>query len=109
MSFVKNLDKVATDFAPAMELEAGKGVKVKSIFNALRKMEKGDFKTLGEMHKAFGFNPQNTVYISVCKILEQMGTPVSELSNGRGKTKLEGSAFALEILKKYNLELPKKE
>ena len=109
MSFLKNLQSIETEFAPAMDFECGKGIKIRTIFNALKAMEKGEFATLGEMHKKFGFAPQNATFMVVSKLLEEMGTSVSDLSSGKGKKKLSGNEFALELLKKKGLSLPKKD
>lgn len=108
MSFAKNLSVIETEFAPAMDMVAGKGIKVRTIFVALRKLEKGEYSTIGEMCKKMGFNQQNTTYLAIAELLKSMGTPPAELSSGKGKVKLDGNAFAMELLKKKGLELPKK-
>ena len=108
MSFLKNLQAIETEFAPAMDFEAGKGVKIRTIFNALKALEKGEFQTLGEMHKKFGFAPQNATFLAISEMLKSMGTSVSDLSNGKGRQKLSGTDFALKLLEKKGLTLPQK-
>lgn len=103
--FLENLAKVETEFASAMDFEAGKGIKIRTIFNGIKKLEKGDFEKMTEMYSKMGFAPQNKVFQVICKMLENEGTPISEICNGRGKKKLTGTAFAEELLKSKGLSL----
>lgn len=106
--FSENLKVVREEFSSAMDMTAGKNLKVSTIFDRIEELEQGKFKTLNEMYDASGFNGQNKVYQAVSAMLTNLGTPISSLTKGNKKPKLEGTAFALDILKKNGITLPEK-
>jgi len=105
--FAENLKAVKEQFASALDLDAGRNIKVSNIFDALDKLGQGGFKNLKEMHEQSGFKSQNKVFSAVAKLLAEKGTPVSSVVQGK-RNSLEGTVFALEVLKKNNLSLPEK-
>jgi hypothetical protein len=105
--FSENLKTVREQFAGAMDLEAGRNLKVSNIFEALENLEQGKFKNLKEMHEYAGFKSQNKVFQAVSKLLENMGTPPGSVVKAK-RNKLDGTAFALDILAKNGVSLPQK-
>jgi hypothetical protein len=105
--FAENLNVVREQFASAMDLDAGRDIKVSTIFDALENLNQGKFKNLKEMHEKSGFKSQNKVFQAVAKLLEEKGTPVSSVVKAK-RNRLDGTTFALEILQKNGLSLPEK-
>ena len=106
--FSENLKVVREEFSSAMDMTAGKNLKVSTIFDTIEELEQGKFKTLNEMYAASGFNGQNKVYQAVSAMLTNLGTPISSLTKGNKKPKLDGTSFALDVLKKNGITLPEK-
>lgn len=105
--FAENLKVVREQFVSAMDLDAGRGLKVVNIFDALENLSQGKFKNLKEMHEKSGFKSQNKVFQAVAKLLEDKGTSVSSVVKAK-RNRLDGTAFALDILTKNGLSLPEK-
>lgn len=106
--FRENFETVKNEFSQAMNLDAGKGVKVSTVFDAIEALENGQYNTLQEMYKAYNFGQQNQVFKAVNVMLTNLGTPVSSITKGTRKSKLDGTAFALSVLQKNGLNLPEK-
>jgi len=106
--FRENFEIVKNEFSQAMNLDAGKGVKVSTVFDAIEALENGRYNTLQEMYKAYNFGQQNQVFKAVNVMLTNLGTPVSSLTKGTKKKKLSGNEFALSLLQKNGLNLPSK-
>lgn len=105
--FSENLKNVREQFAGALDLEAGRNIKVSNIFDALDNLAQGKFKNLKQLHEQSGFKSQNKVFQAVAKLLEEKGTPVSSVVKAK-RNRLDGTAFALDILAKNGLSLPEK-
>ena len=105
--FAENLKAVREQFASALDLEAGRNIKVSNIFDALDNLAQGKFKNLKQLHEQSGFKSQNKVFQAVAKLLEDKGTPVSSVVKAK-RNRLDGTAFALDILEKSGLSLPEK-
>lgn len=108
-TFLENVAKIESQLVAknpeAMDLVAGKGIKVRNIFNALRSLGNGEQKRLADVHVNFGFNAQNNVWLGVTTMLENLGTPVSSVTKGR-KQKLEGTQLIIDVLSDLGLEMP---
>lgn len=105
MSFEKNLQEIRSDFASAMEMDAGKNVKVKDIFKALEDLYSGKYNSITEMYTMNNFNSQNVVFKAISAVLTEKGTPVKELRSKNRKSKLEGTSFALNLIKQKGLSV----
>lgn len=95
--FNENLQKVKEKFNEAMELEAGKNLRIKDIFTAIEKLESKQYTSIAEMQKACGFNHQNKVYRAIDRLLTEAGTPVKSLGNTRKRSKLSGNEFVEKL------------
>lgn len=106
--FRENLNAVRGQFSSAMDLDAGRNLKVKDVFQAIEELESGKYNTLKQMYENSNFNSQNKVYQAVTKMLENMGTPINDLTTKNKKNKLAGTDFALAVLEQNGITLPEK-
>ena len=110
-TFLENVAKLEGQLVAknptAMDLDAGKGVKIRDIFNGLRALGEGKFTRLSDMQEKHNFQAQNVVYSSLVVLLNNMGTPVTSVTVGK-KKKLDGTQLMVDFLKEQGIELPQK-